>query len=204
MNEVRRDYRSEILRFVGLYIEEYCYPPTVEEIRESLGLRTKSHVDYYLESLEAADLIERKARTPHGPRLLSTSRGAFDLRVRGTISAGQPIVPKQGEARTIAVTADIVSPRRDLFALLVKGDSMIDALVGNGDILIVEPTPAVETGETAVVYLTDRNAATLKRVSQESGMVRLQPANDRYAPVLVDARHVEVQGRVAAVVRKVN
>jgi repressor LexA len=202
MNEERRDYRSEILRFVETYIEENGYPPTYEEIREAMGLKSKSQVDFYLDSLETASLIERKARTPRS--LLTPSRGAFELKVAGTISAGQPVAWAEGREPTIVVTSDIADPKRDLFALEVKGDSMIDALVGDGDIVIVEPACEVRTGQVAVVHLTDRNVTTLKGVRREGNTVRLQPQHSGYEDIVVHAGDVEIQGRVVAVVRRLN
>jgi repressor LexA len=204
MNEERRDYRSEILRFVETYIEENGYPPTYEEIREAMGLKSKSQVDFYLDSLETASLIERKARTPRSLRLLTPSRGAFELKVAGTISAGQPVAWAEGREPTIVVTSDIADPKRDLFALEVKGDSMIDALVGDGDIVIVEPACEVRTGQVAVVHLTDRNVTTLKGVRREGNTVRLQPQHSGYEHIVVHAGDVEIQGRVVAVVRRLN
>jgi repressor LexA len=201
MSEKRRDYRGRVLRFVQFFTEENGYPPTYEEIMESVGLSSKSHVDYYVESLEAAKLIERKVRSPRSLRPLSTSPSTFELRVEGMVAADQSIAWAQGDMQTIEITADIADRRRDLFCLRVQGNSMLEELVGDGDILIIERSTWASFGEMAVVYLADRAEATLSRVYPEGDKVRLQPAHPSLPP-LVDAGHLQIQGRLITVMRQ--
>ena len=202
MTSMRKNYRSEVLGFVESFMENNGYPPTLEEIRESVGLSSKSHVDYYLDALEEDGIIERTPRTPRGLRLVGRSRSTFAVDLEGTIAAGQPLELADSPRLEIELTSDIADPRRDLFALQVQGDSMVDDLVGDGDILIVERRQEAAQGQMAIVYLRDRNEATLKRVYPEGRRVRLQPAHPTLQPLYADARDVQVQGCVVALIRQ--
>jgi repressor LexA len=202
MGKQQRCVRDQVLEFVESFLDRNGYPPTYDEIRESVGLSSKSHVDYYLQSLEEEGLIERRPRTPRGLRLVGLAPSTFEVQVEGTIAAGQPLGLANAPDQCIELTGDIADPRRELFALQVQGDSMVDDLVGNGDLLIVERRPEAERGQMAVVHLRDRNETTLKRIYPEGSMVRLQPAHPTLPPFYADAQDVEVQGRVVAVIRR--
>jgi repressor LexA len=184
-------------------VESNGYPPTYDEIMASVGLSSKSHVDYYLDALEAAGLIERKPRTPRGLRLVGQAHGTFPVPVGGYIAAGQPIELFQGPDHEIEITSDSADPRKDLFALQVQGDSMVDALVGDGDVVIVERRQEAQRGQLVVVHLRERNELTLKRFYPEGERVRLQPAHPTMPPFYADAENVAVQGRVLAVIRRI-
>jgi SOS-response transcriptional repressor, LexA len=128
----------------------------------------------------------------------------------GDIAAGEPIpVPSSdfsllGVEETIELTRSIVGDPQDLYALRVRGNSMIDAMVHDGDIVIMRPAEEVANGEMAAVWLRDREEATLKRVYWEGGRVRLQPANPTMEPIYVDdPRQVQIQGKVVMVIRQV-
>jgi repressor LexA len=203
MTRDKRDLRNEVLRFVADYLETNGYPPTYDEIMEAVGLSSKSHVDYYLEALEEAGRIERKPRTPRGLRLVEAPVSTFEVPLKGYVAAGRPIEVIQGLERDIMLTRDIADPRKTLFALEVAGDSMVDALVGDGDIVIVEPQQEVARGQMAVVHLLDRHEATLKHVFPEGERVRLQPAHPTLPAFYENAANVEIQGRVVAIVRRV-
>jgi len=123
--------------------------------------------------------------------------------VAGRIAAGLPIELADQPDEQIEITTDIADPSKDLFALRVKGDSMVDDLVADGDIVIVERRQEAQRGQMAVVHLRDRNAATLKRVYPEGEQVRLQPAHPTMQAFYVDASDVEVQGRVVTIIRRV-
>ncbi|MFC2046483.1 transcriptional repressor LexA [Chloroflexota bacterium] len=202
MANMRKNYRSEVLGFVESFMEDNGYPPTLDEIKESVGLSSKSHVDYYLVALEEDGLIERTPRTPRGLRLVGLSRSTFAVDVEGTIAAGQPLELADSPRQEIELTSDIADPRKDLFALQVQGDSMVDDLVGDGDILVVERRQEAAQGQMAIVYLQDRNEATLKRIYREGRRVRLQPAHPTLQPLYADAKDVQVQGRVVALIRR--
>jgi repressor LexA len=202
MGKHRKNLRSEVLEFMQSFVDDNGYPPTFEEIMEAVGLSSKSHVDYYLVALEEAGAIERTPRTPRGLRLVRREPDRFEVKVEGRIAAGHPIELADEPDAEIELTADIADPRKDLYALEVQGDSMVDQLVGDGDILVVERKRVADKGQMAVVHLKDSNAATLKRVYPEGERVRLQPAHPTLPPIYVDARDVEIQGRVVAIVRR--
>lgn len=203
MAKQRRDFRSEVLGFLHSYVAENGYPPTFDEIKQSVGLSSKSHVRYYLDALVQDGLIERMPRTPRGLRLVGLSPGTFEVEVEGYIAAGQPLGLADGLGIELELTPDIADPRKDLFALEVQGNSMVDDLVGDGDILVVERQQQALRGQMAVVHLLDRNEATLKRFYPEGRRVRLQPAHPTMEPIYVDAQDVQVQGRVVAVIRRI-
>jgi repressor LexA len=202
MGKHRKDLRTQVLAFVESFLDEQGYPPTNEEIREALGLSGKSHVKYYLDSLEEEGLILRKPRTPRGLKVLGRAQGTFEVPIEGQIAAGIPLDLGDALGDSFALTSDIADPRRELFALQVQGDSMVDDLVGDGDLIVVERRGEAARGQMAVVHLRDENAATLKRIYQEGERVRLQPAHPTLPSFYAHARDVAIQGRVVAVIRR--
>ena len=133
---------------------------------------------------------------------------ARSVALLGTIAAGQPtpvptedtwqVIPQE----TVEVPAEMLPKNVQAYALRVKGKSMIDAFVDDGDIIVLEAAPTAENGQMVAAWLTDRQEATLKKIYYEPNRVRLQPANDNMAPIYVDPNKVQVQGRVIAVLRK--
>jgi repressor LexA len=203
MGRQRTDRRDKVYQFIAGFIRDNGYAPSCEEISEAVGLSGKSHVHHYLRALEEEGRIERIPRTPRGLRLVGQApSSAFEVRVEGYVAAGEPLEILDEPDEVVELTLDIADPRRDLFALRVEGDSMVDDLVGDGDLLIVERQQEVVRGQMAVVHLRDRNATTLKRIYPEGKQVRLQPAHPTLEPFYADARDVSVQGRVVAVVRQ--
>lgn len=201
MGSHRRDLRQAVLEFISDHIALKGYPPTYQEIAEAVGLSGKSHVDYYLDLLEEAGLIARRPHTSRGLRLVGQA-SVFAVKVEGYIAAGQPIEVIRGTEDPIEITTGIADPARALFALKVQGDSMIEDLVANGDTVIVDRRGQPAPGQMAVVYLRDRNAATLKHVYLEGDQVRLQPAHPTMPAFYVKAEDVEIQGRVVAIIRR--
>ncbi|MBC7227753.1 MAG: transcriptional repressor LexA [Thermoflexales bacterium] len=210
------EQERRILECIRDFIQERGYPPTVRDIARELGISSTSVVDYHLKRLERAKWIERDPRSSRGIRLTAAgARGLglgeiISVPLLGDIAAGEPIpVPSSdfsllGVEETIELTRSIVGDPRDLYALRVRGNSMIDAMIHDGDIVIMRPTPSVENGEMAAVWLEDREETTLKRVYWEGGRVRLQPANPTMAPIYVDdPRQVKIQGKVVMVIRQV-
>jgi repressor LexA len=213
---VLEDQQQRILECIRDFIQERGYPPTVRDIARELGISSTSVVDYHLRRLEQAGWIERDPRSSRGIRL--TAAGARGLGLGeivsvpllGDIAAGEPIpVPSSdfsllGVEETIELTRSIVGDPQDLYALRVRGNSMIDAMVHDGDIVIMRPAEEVANGEMAAVWLRDREEATLKRVYWEGGRVRLQPANPTMEPIYIDdPRQVQIQGKVVMVIRRV-
>jgi len=209
------DRQRGILKFIQGFLTDNGYPPTIREIGEATGITSTSVVDYNLKALERLGLIRRDREVSRGIDVLAGSvRQALGSIVRvpllGRIAAGEPIpVPEEDAAyvdedEVLELTRDILRGYGDeLYALRVQGSSMIDALVNDGDIVVMRPQRMVENGEMAAIWLKEERETTLKRFYREGAVVRLQPANPTMQPVLVPAANVEIQGKVVAVVRQV-
>jgi repressor LexA len=202
MGKQQKNLRAKILRFVERFLEENGYPPTYDEIKDAVGLSSKSHVMYYLKILEKDGLIERTPHSPRGLRLVDMSPAATEVMVEGYVAAGQPLQPAAEPNQGITLAPDIADLAQDLVALEVRGEAMFDDLVGDGDIVIVERQREAKQGQMAVVHLRDRNEVMLKHVYHEGDQVRLQPAHPSFPALYSDVRDVEVQGRVVAIIRR--
>jgi repressor LexA len=206
--------QRHIMDFIRKFLDENGYPPTIREIGEAAYISSTSVVDYNLKGLERLGLIRRDRTVSRGIEIVAESaRRLRDSIVRvpvlGRIAAGQPIpVPEENAAyadedEVLELTRDILRGYGDeLYALRVQGNSMIDALVNDGDIIIMRPQHMVENGEMAAVWLKEQRETTLKRFYREGNIVRLQPANPTIQPLFVPAGNVEIQGKVVAVVRQ--
>jgi repressor LexA len=206
--------QETILAFLNDYIGENGYPPSIREIGDAAGISSTSVVSYNLKRLEEKGHIDREPEVSRGLRLTS---GVFteserddviQLPLLGRIVAGAPIpVPESDFAlmgdETIELSRDLVGDPDNLYALQVEGNSMIDALVHDGDVVVMRHQQRVENGEMAAVWLKDSGEVTLKRFYHEGKRVRLQPANPTMAPIYVDdPQMVEVQGKVVMVIRQ--
>jgi repressor LexA len=201
--------QRQVLDFIYEFVEENGYPPTHEEIQLEVGLSSKSHVHFYLKALEREGYIERAPNIPRGIRLSSKSArgrlaGIIKVPLLGQIAAGEPISFSDTYHETIELTRDIVRDEEDLYALWVKGDSMIDALINDGDIVVMKHQQKADNGEMVAVRLKDRDETTLKRFYWEQDRVRLQPANPTMRPLYVHPANVEIQGKVIAVIRQMS
>lgn len=210
-SRIRRDLRQEILAFIARWYRQERTYPTVREIQKGLKISSPSVVDYHLRRLEQEDLITRVGRRSRGIRLrrwpdgLAPEEDLIPIPFLGPIAAGEPIPHPDAEPLGwIRIPRPWLADGNGLFALRVQGDSMIDALVGDGDLIIVKPAPEVEDGEMAVVWLTDRHETTLKRVYREGDRVRLQPAHPTMSPLYVPAEAIRIQGKVIQVLRNLN
>lgn len=206
-----------ILEFVGEFIRDNGYPPSMREICAATGISSTSVVSYNLDRLEEGGYIIRDREVSRGLRLADAGRKrvmtdrVVRLPLLGRIVAGEPVpVPSSDFAlmgdETIEVSRDILGDLEELYALEVEGNSMVDALVNDGDIVIMQHQNRVENGEMAAVWLRGEGEVTLKHFYQESnGRVRLQPANPTMDPIYVDdPSRVEVQGKVVMVIRKLD
>ena len=209
--------QRKILEFVGEYIDDNGYPPSMREICSALNISSTSVVSYNLDRLEEAGYIVRDREVSRGLRLAQAGRSSvvrnevLHLPLLGRIVAGEPVpVPSSDFAlmgdETIEVSRDLLGDLEDLYALEVEGESMVDALVNDGDIVIMRHQRRVENGEMAAVWLRGQGEVTLKHFYQEQGgRVRLQPANPTMDPIYVDdPSRVEVQGKVVMVIRKLD
>jgi repressor LexA len=202
--------QKSILKFISDFVDSNGYPPTIREIGKACGISSTSVVNYNLNKLEREGLLTRDREVSRGLRLSMDFLPTNVVRVPlvGRIVASEPVpVPGSdfailGEDRAIELTRDIVDPSEDLFALQVEGDSMVDAMINDGDIVIMRPHKDVKNGDLVAVWLAKREETTLKRIYLEESRIRLQPANPTMKPIYVDdPREVQVQGRVVAVVR---
>jgi len=211
--------QQHILTFIHDYLEEHNYPPTIREIGKAVKISSTSVVKYNLERLQEKGYIKRSGEVSRGLRLTSgpslvSAGGAVLAEVRaipkyGVISAGTPIAafgqqedPFSGE--TLTLPQDLVPASGELYALQVKGDSMIDALVYDGDWVIIKHQNTAQPREMIAAWRKDREETTLKYYYPEGAQVRLQPANPAYQPIYVPADQLEIQGKVVAVVRQLS
>ncbi len=195
--------QQAILSFIQDFMAKHHYPPTYEEIRCGLGLSTKSLVDYHLTALEEAGLISRDRATPRGLRLVNGE--AFTIPFVGSIGASLPTTSFTDLANeALVLTRDIVPEQEGLFALKVRGTSMIDAMVDEGDIVVMKRQSEAKNGDMVAARLIDRDEMTLKYFFREPNRVRLQPANPTLDPIYTHPNNLEIQGRVVAVIRRVS
>jgi len=194
--------QKEILDFLGRHIERKGYAPTIEEIAEHFGLSSLATVHKHLTNLQEKGLVKRAWNRSRALELVPTevTVRAVELPLLGRVAAGTPIEAVQS-TETIFVPEDMVG-RHDTYVLQVKGDSMIDEQVRDGDYVIVENRKSARDGEM-VIALLDGDSATLKKLYRESdGRVRLQPANAQMKPIYVEPGQLRVQGVVIGVLRK--
>jgi len=194
--------QKEILDFVGRHIERKGYAPTIEEIGEHFGLSSLATVHKHLTNLQEKGLIKRAWNRSRALELVPAEIKvrAVELPLLGKVAAGTPIEAVEA-SETIFVPEDMVG-RRDTYVLQVKGDSMIDEQIRDGDFVIVENRRTARDGEM-VIALLDGDSATLKKLYREGGgTVRLQPANARLKPMFVDQDRLRIQGVVIGVLRK--
>lgn len=224
------DKHRKVLNFLERFLDDNQYPPTVREICDGADLSSTSVVNYYLDQLEEMGYIARDGRVSRGIRLLKTAAGmAFNqvaqglqntvkavedmvhIPVAGRIFASQPVpVPASDfaymDSENMISIASSMLPAREkgdgLFALEVRGDSMIDAMINEGDIVIMKPAQDARNGEMVAVWLDD-DTTTLKYFYRENGRIRLQPANPTMAPIYRNPAAVQIQGKVVMVVRRV-
>jgi repressor LexA len=196
--------QKRILAFVKQYIRLNRYPPTCEEIRAGLQFKSTSMVHRELAALEEARCLQRTPSVPRGLRLSepNSDSGVFSVPFLGTIAAGDPIGFGDPVHEALTLTSDVVRQQEGLFALRVKGESMIDALVNDGDIVVMKRQQEARNGDMVAVRLLDRDETTLKHFFRENGHVRLQPANPNIEPLYVHPSRVQIQGRVVAIVRQ--
>jgi repressor LexA len=202
--------QQAMLEYIERFLDEYTFPPTIREIQRDLNISSTSVVDYNLNILEQRNLIRRNRNISRGIELVnrtSPSRNVMRIPVVGQIAAGQPIPVFDEQVagacdEQIEVTSDLIGSRREgLFALRVKGLSMVDALIGDGDIVILRVQETCENGDTVAVWLRSEKETTLKRFYLADNSVRLQPANASMAPIYTTPDNVSIQGKLVTVVR---
>ena len=206
------DKQRRITRYINNFLSERGYPPTIRDIQKGCGISSTSVVDYNLNILESRGVISRNAEISRGIRLLTKPlvvENISTVPVIGVIAAGEPIpVPTPdiwdvaAVSETMEVPAELTRGREDVYALRVKGTSMVDALINDGDIVLMQHVNTVENGQMAAVWLKSEKEVTLKKVYVESDRVRLQPANSQMREFFTRPDNIEIQGKVIAVVRQ--
>ncbi|MEK6192209.1 MAG: transcriptional repressor LexA [Chloroflexota bacterium] len=212
--------RQRIVEYIARTVVERGYPPSVREIADAVGLASTSAVHHHLVALERSGQLERGSRSSRALRLTATAEGmtpparpvrgavtpfrmpmerdVLRLPVIGEIAAGQPIEAYQDPSQTLEVPSSLQA-RDDSYVLRVRGRSMVDALIDDGDYVVVQPQATARDGDIVVALLED-NGVTLKRFYREEGRIRLQPANPEMEPIY--ATELQIQGKVVGVIRK--
>jgi repressor LexA len=207
--------KQRIIEYIAETVRQRGYPPSVREIAEAVGLASTSAVHHHLEALDREGLLERGATHSRALRLTPAAQmraggysssmsqmaaKAFTLPVIGEIAAGGPIEAYQDASETLSVP-EALAAGADAYVLKVRGDSMIDAHITDGDFVVIRKQDTARNGDIVVAQV-EENAVTLKRFFKEKNKVRLQPANESYAPMYYD--DVRIQGKLIGVIRRVD
>lgn len=207
MPKVLYKRQKQILDFIRKNVEKYGTAPSLSEIAHCLGLKSLSTVHEHLEALEKKGFIRRFRGAVRGIEILeegtALGTGLVELPVLGFIAAGEPIEPYTDPGARVQVNSNLVSARSESYVLQVKGNSMIDEGILNGDYVVIKKQETANDGDI-VVALLKNGFATLKRIfwEPEKKRIRLQPANINLQPIYVD--QVRIQGKVTGVVRHFN
>jgi repressor LexA len=203
--------QERIINFVTTFLHDKGYPPTIRDIAAGCGISSTSVVAYNLNKLEQAGYIRRHSDISRGIKFLSPQKKGGKLvyiPIVGVIAAGEPIpVPDTGNTipnEGLEVSEELVRGKQDIYALRVRGDSMLDALIGDGDIVLMDYTGSAENGDMVAVWLKAEQEVTLKRFFAEPNRIRLEPANRHMKPIYTTPDNVEIQGRVVAVIRRIS
>lgn len=189
--------QQQVLDFIRRHTRERGYPPSVREIGGALGLTSSSTVHGHLARLEGKGYIRRDPTKPRAIELVGERTRVVSVPLVGQITAGQPILAVENVEETYPLPHDLVG-HEDVFMLRVRGDSMINAGILDGDLVLVRRQPTAQNGDIVVALLDDE--ATVKRFYRESGRVRLQPENDAMEPII--AGDVAILGKVIGLFRR--
>ncbi len=195
--------QKQILDFIGQYIQKFGTSPTLQEIADSLGVSSLATVHEHLQTLVKKGVIRRFEGAVRGIELLDAKIGSaidgIELPILGMIAAGSPILPMTDPNATLKVSSSMLSGKKRSFVLQVRGDSMIEEGILDGDFVVIEEKKEARDGEI-VVALLDNGLATLKKFFKEATRIRLEPANSTMKPIY--AQNVTVQGTVVGLVRR--
>jgi repressor LexA len=202
--------QERIINFVTEFLSDKGYPPTIRDIAAGCGISSTSVVAYNLNKLEQAGYIRRHSDISRGIKFLTPQqkgRKLVYIPIVGVIAAGEPIpVPDTGNIAPnegLEVSEELIRGKQDIYALRVKGDSMLDALIGDGDIVLMDYVGSAENGDMVAIWLKEEQEVTLKRFFAEPNRIRLEPANRQMKPIYTTPDNVEIQGRVVAVIRRI-
>ncbi|MHB0877835.1 MAG: transcriptional repressor LexA [Anaerolineae bacterium] len=204
------DRQSRMLEAIKQSLTERGYPPTVRELCDVVGISSTSVVNYNLKRLEDQGYLRRNPDVSRGIQLLAdlpANSRLVEVPLLGRIAAGLPLpVPDSDFApfaeETIALTRDILPEDSGIYALEVRGNSMVDALINDGDVVVFRHQDVADNGDLVAVWLREERETTLKRFYHEGDRVRLQPANPLMQPIYAHPANVQVQGKVVLVIRQ--
>lgn len=202
--------QKRILEFIRVYSAKNRYPPTIREIGQAVGISSTSVVNYNLNILQREGHIVRNREISRGIQMPSAPQTLPSVRIPilGVIVASAPVpIPDSdfsmmGEDAVVELTRDMVDDDPDLYALEVRGNSMVDALIHDGDMVVMKHQQEARNGDLVAVWLKNEKETTLKRFYLEKDRVRLQPANPTMEPIYVHPSNVEIQGKVVVVIRR--
>ncbi len=226
MPKILTPRRQEVLKYIFSCLQKFGRPPTVRELQKKMGVRSTAVVKHHLDWLERGGYIERTSRSSRGLRLTeramawlaeqglvgeepwgaATASDIVRIPIAGYIVAGEPVFAEptlDEDVDILELTRDILPDESDVYALRVRGDSMVDASVHDGDLVILRRQEEARNGDMVAVWLLDDQETTLKYFYQEGSKVRLQPANPAYEPIIKPSEVVQVQGKVMAIIRRV-
>jgi repressor LexA len=205
--------KQRIIEYIAATLRESGYPPSVREIAAAVGLASTSAVHHHLSAMEKDGLLQRDATQSRAIRLTpaalmtaggddgsSAESGVHVLRILGEIAAGGPIEAYQEASQSVTVP-DLIDARRGTYVLRVRGDSMVDAHILDGDLVVIQEQQTARDGDIVVAQV-EENSVTLKRFFKERDRIRLQPANPGYEPQFYD--DVRIQGKLVGVIRRVD
>ncbi len=196
--------QKQILEYLKQYIELNGSAPKLREIAEAIEVSSLATVHEHLEALERKGFIKRQVGKARGIEILDhhinfEENNAVDVPILGFIAAGAPLEPHTDPNATLQISPSFISGRKNVYVLQVRGESMIEEQIRDGDYVIVEQTEEAKNGEI-VVALLDNGMATLKRYFKEATRIRLEPANAKMAPLFV--KNVAIQGKVVGLIRR--
>ena len=206
--------QEKILGYIQEFLQKNGYPPAIRDIQNDLKISSTSVVAYNLKALQEKGKITRDGKVSRGitvpnlvPAPLLAMGSSFTVPLLGVITAGSPLPdPEEVDVKTaeqVEVPADLASLEKlkDVYALRVRGQSMIDALIDDGDIVLLRRQETADNGQMVAAMIVDENAVTLKKFYHEGSRVRLQPANSTMQPIFTSPDNVRIQGRVVGVLR---
>ena len=197
--------RQKVIEYIREFYDDKGYAPTVRYIMKGCNLSSTAVVQHHLKVLENEHQIERDSRVFRSIQL-PDRKSTVKVPLLGTIAAGMPIPVLNSESWSIEAVdtlelSEDITRGKEVFALRVKGQSMIDAFIDDGDIVLVEQERDIENGDMVAAWLKREGEVTLKKYFAEGRKIRLQPANATMQPIVTDASNLEIQGRVVAVIR---
>lgn len=200
--------RKQILSFIQGFNKEKRYSPSIREIMRGCKISSPAVVQHHLKILEREGHIAHVPEVSRSITLMESGKQTIKVPLLGYIAAGKPLPVLQPDSwsnqvlEILEIPAELIGAKDNIYALKVKGISMIDALIDDNDFVIMQESRTAQNGEMAAVWLKKEREVTLKKIYQEKGRIRLQPANREMKPFYADPANVEIQGRVIAVFRR--